>query len=258
MHLVVPRKLADFALCSQRWLYWLVPLMLVGWLCAYYLRVQMASYELIYIQYERLFFWLEKLLRALAVLSWSITLVALFVSRKTATRVGTAKVLLLVALAGGVLLGAFAISFSSYSAPALDRKAMVNAVGQRLLTCTRIGQPVLPDAQLWQDALDRCNYDKTSYRFTDHLPGQTHVALNKSVSGRQLDELPDDMVVLFEAYGDRNLNAGLELARKQRQTTRYYEEFIFVYLANGHVYPYLFDRDAIADAELGAFRKVQW
>ncbi|MHC4158649.1 MAG: hypothetical protein ACYSSO_06180 [Planctomycetota bacterium] len=105
----------------------------------------------------------------------------------------------------------------------------------------------LPDAERWCDILmeqDK-NLTKESFRHPKadelRLKGDCNFAFNKNLSGKKLSEIADDVVLIFGADGDWNLNGGRELLK-----TRYRKDgCIAMLFANGKTYPYWFSKDAV-------------
>ncbi len=75
--------------------------------------------------------------------------------------------------------------------------------------------------------------EKFSYIF--NFKGQCQFAFNKNLSGMRLDDIPEDVVLIFEADGAWNLNGTSELLK-----TRYGEDYVSVYYPNGKVHDYWF------------------
>ena len=70
----------------------------------------------------------------------------------------------------------------------------------------------LPDAQRWSDILIEEDWLYPEY-FVD---GKTKYAMNINASGMKVSDLPEDMVLLFEAKGPKNLSGGPELIMTQK------------------------------------------
>ena len=70
----------------------------------------------------------------------------------------------------------------------------------------------LPDASQWTDLLI-----EQDILWPEYLEdGQTRYAMNINASGMNLNNLPKDMVLLFEAKGPKNLCGGPELIQSQK------------------------------------------
>lgn len=93
----------------------------------------------------------------------------------------------------------------------------------------------LPTSTRWCDLL--MEYDKKISKSTFKCPAGKrevcHYAFNKSLDGLSLDDIPDNVAILFEAEGDWNLAGGIELVKK-----RHGDGLLFnVLFSDGHVIP---------------------
>ncbi|MHC4386307.1 MAG: hypothetical protein ACYTEU_00870 [Planctomycetota bacterium] len=70
----------------------------------------------------------------------------------------------------------------------------------------------LPDATKWCDVLIEEDWLYPEYV----VNGQVKHAMNINASGMKVHELPEDMVLLFEAKGPKNLSGGPELIKTQK------------------------------------------
>lgn len=99
---------------------------------------------------------------------------------------------------------------------------------------------------------DKTNFSLHSASWTDELlkldstlefdhpmvePTKFDIAFNSNLSGRNLNEVPDDVVLFFESSGGKNLSGGLELLYKRKGTPT------FIMLANGDVHQYIFRKE---------------
>lgn len=100
----------------------------------------------------------------------------------------------------------------------------------------------LPEADRWCDIL--MEYDKSlireDFKNPEILEGDCDIAFNKHLSGLKLSDVPGDVVLLFSANGEWNLNGGEELFRSSfRKNKDLY--FKYIILANGEIEPFMFD-----------------
>ncbi len=105
----------------------------------------------------------------------------------------------------------------------------------------------LPDPNTWCDQLlvDGQGLTKESFlnprRERLGLKGECHFAFNANLDGKRLADIPDDVVLLFEADGGWNLNGGAELL-----STRYKENgYVAIIFADGSKSDYWFYENAV-------------
>lgn len=109
----------------------------------------------------------------------------------------------------------------------------------------------LPDANKWCDLLLEHNKNLTKENFKHPQPeifgdifdfkGEIQFAYNKNLSGMRFRDIPDDVVLLFEADGDWNLNGTGELLQ-----TRYSEKgFIYMLFVDLTTANYWYYKEAI-------------
>ena len=124
-------------------------------------------------------------------------------------------------------------------------------LGKELVNYAKDNNDCLPAADKWCDALMEYNGNLTKENFKHPQPeifkdffdfkGQCQFAFNKNLSRVRLSEIPDDVVLLFEADGDWNLNGTSELLR-----TRYREQgYITILFANQTTGIYWFYKNAV-------------
>ena len=98
-------------------------------------------------------------------------------------------------------------------------------LGKELIRYAKVHEGCLPVAERWCDLLIEHNQNLTEEDFRHPKPGifrlkgESHFAFNKNLSGMRLADIPDDVVLIFEADGDWNLNGTGELLK-----TRYREK----------------------------------
>jgi hypothetical protein len=133
-------------------------------------------------------------------------------------------------------------------------------LGKELLAYANDHNGCLPVADKWCDELMEYNPElskenfmhpqhpklpKENYKFTppDNFPdifdfkGQCQFAFNKNISGMLLADIPSDVVLLFEADGDWNLN-GTEELLKTRYREHGYITILFVDQTTGNYWFY--------------------
>ena len=101
----------------------------------------------------------------------------------------------------------------------------LEVLGKELIRYAKVHEGCLPVAERWCDLLIEHNQNLTEEDFRHPKPGifrlkgESHFAFNKNLSGMRLADIPDDVVLIFEADGDWNLNGTGELLK-----TRYREK----------------------------------
>ena len=106
---------------------------------------------------------------------------------------------------------------------------------------------ILPDASSWCDNLMNDAPTLTVENFRHPQPNliklkhECHIAFNNNLSGKSLDDLPGDVVLLFEADGEWNLNGtGLLL------TSPYGEKrFVRILFVDGSTANYWYDQKGV-------------
>lgn len=118
---------------------------------------------------------------------------------------------------------------------------------QALLKYAKDNNGFLPNADNWCDELLRNNPDlKTdNFKFPKperyNLKGDCQFAFNRNLSGKRLKDIPGNVVLLFEADGDWNLNGTSELLQ-----TRYEKNgYITMLFVDKSIADYWYDMKAI-------------
>lgn len=109
-------------------------------------------------------------------------------------------------------------------------------LGKALIKYAEDHNGYLPVADQWCDLLMGDNRNLTDDNFRHPrgqelgLVGTCHFAFNKNLSNLRLADIPDDVVLIFEADGDWNLSGAGELLRSRRTTVRaeFYVDVLFV------------------------------
>lgn len=91
--------------------------------------------------------------------------------------------------------------------------------------------------------------------------GLNHLAFNRNLSGLRLIDIPDNVVLVFEAAGDWNLNGGEELLKKDVRSG-----YVYMFLADGRTIKYRISDGALAEFisepdKFSSFKsqdKIQW
>lgn len=121
----------------------------------------------------------------------------------------------------------------------------------------------LPISDRWCDLLLKHNQSLTSENLKHpladilDLTGQCHVAFNKNLSGLRLSEIPEDVVLLFEADGDWNLTGTSESFKKRLS----YGGVASVLFTDGSIKSYLYTNGTIIMAispEKSIQRELRW
>lgn len=106
---------------------------------------------------------------------------------------------------------------------------------------------ILPDANSWCDSLMSQNPILTRENFRHpkadllKLKGQCHIAFNSNLSGKFLADVPDDVVLLFEADGEWNLNGTGSLLRNPYGEAK----FLSILWIDGSTVDYWYDQKGI-------------
>jgi hypothetical protein len=115
-------------------------------------------------------------------------------------------------------------------------KHQIKILGEALIKYANNHDGYLPDAEQWCDALlkDSNTLKKDDFRhpkFEELGLGTCNFAFNKNVSNMRLSDIPNDMILIFEADGSWNLAGGPELLQ-----TRYrYFGCLNMFLVNGDI-----------------------
>ncbi|MEN8128518.1 MAG: hypothetical protein ABFR90_12060 [Planctomycetota bacterium] len=94
----------------------------------------------------------------------------------------------------------------------VDRGGNLKALCTSFMCYAGDNNDTLPDAKQWSDLLIEGDWLYPEY-FVD---GKTRYAMNINASGMKINDLPNDMVLLFEAKGPKNLSGGPELIMAQK------------------------------------------
>jgi len=114
-------------------------------------------------------------------------------------------------------------------------------IGKVLIEYSENNNGYLPEANRWCDLLKESNrsISKNSFRHTLGTYTKYHSAFNKNLSSLRLTNVPNDIVLLFTAEGDWNLNGAEKLLQETKGLDTY------VLLVNGEVYSYNFEKNGI-------------
>lgn len=127
-------------------------------------------------------------------------------------------------------------------------------LGKSIVKYTEDHNGYLPVAEKWCDLLMEHNKNLTNNNFRHPRPerfkdmdiykfnGECQFAFNKNLSGMRLAEIPGDVVLIFEADGNWNLNGGSELLK-----TRYRDKHssIAILSVGGTIERYWYSKEAI-------------
>lgn len=112
----------------------------------------------------------------------------------------------------------------------LASRANLELLGEKIKQYAKEHGGKLPDATRWCDMLTE-NY-KELLRDNFINPKETnnvcHFAFNNNISGSLLDDLPEEVVLLFEAKGKWNLNGNSDLVRKRGSERKWLIGVLFV------------------------------
>jgi hypothetical protein len=114
------------------------------------------------------------------------------------------------------------IGFNAISERAGERKyagyKRLIKLHESLLEYSRKHKGYLPNANNWCDLLLNNDNNLSKEDFVNPYIGEfeCNFAFNKNLSGLKLSEMPKNIVLLFEADGDWNLNGGPELLKERK------------------------------------------
>jgi hypothetical protein len=120
-------------------------------------------------------------------------------------------------------------------------------LGEALKKYAQSHNGILPDANSWCDSLMNQDLRLTAENFRHPQPdllklkGQCHIAFNNNLSGKSLDDLPGDVVLLFEADGEWNLNGTGSLLSKPYGEAK----FLSILWVDGSTVDYWYDQKGI-------------
>jgi len=106
---------------------------------------------------------------------------------------------------------------------------------------------ILPDANSWCDRLMDSDPTLTKENFRHPKPdllrlkNEYHIAFNRNLSGKSWDELPGDIVLLFEVDGHWNLNGTGRLLRKPYGE----KKFLRILFIDGSTANYWYDQKGV-------------
>ena len=125
----------------------------------------------------------------------------------------------------------------------------------------------LPSADRWCDLLIEYDKSLTKDSFKHPKIDGAVIAFNKNLSGKKLEDLPDDIVLLFVAYGGWNLSGDKELfyQREIELNTREYSNeeiekkpcFPDLLFLNGRIVYYWFGK-GYRDHSQADFKPLRW
>ena len=99
-----------------------------------------------------------------------------------------------------------------YCYQVIDRGGNLKALCTSFMCYANDNNDYLPDAKRWSDIL----IEEDWLYPENFVDGKTRYAMNINASGMKASDLPEDMVLLFEARGPKNLSGGLELIKAQK------------------------------------------
>lgn len=111
----------------------------------------------------------------------------------------------------------------------------LRVLGKSLKQYTKTHNGYLPDANSWCDQLLadkelRLTIENFSHPKKEELgfKGKIQFAFNKNLGGKRLADIPGDVVLIFEADGDWNLNGSAELFQTRYKNEHSYITIFFV------------------------------
>jgi len=140
--------------------------------------------------------------------------------------------------------------FYKYQSAGNQGRQFIMAIGDEIMEYANNNNYHLPPAENWSDLL--VHLDNDIYEDTFMVAGyfENNFAFNKYISGKKVDGLPHNIVVIFEADGNYNLSGGSELIREKRAKDKYFlrkkDIFIYVYFKDGTIAKYRIFDNAIS------------
>jgi len=131
-------------------------------------------------------------------------------------------------------------------------------LGKTIIRYAEDNEGVLPVADQWCDILMQYdkNLSKNDFRRPFLVNSGCAFAFNSNVQGLKLTDVPDTVVLVFEAQGDWNLSGGAELLKKGD------ELYPYLLLASGDIHEYYDARGGIvrwdADKKKDIVESVRW
>jgi len=180
------------------------------------------------------------------------------IARNWKTRKVYAIVELLVLLLAGYIL--FEITLFSYFRCRTRNSITFNAVYRMKYLSDAINEYALKNSHM-PDADDWCNsligyplagslrVTKSCFYIIGNPDIECNYAFNENLDGLPLDEIKDNVVLLFEADGKLNLTGGPELISKKRIKDKYFfskQRFIYILFVDGMIVKYRLHDGAVA------------
>lgn len=117
------------------------------------------------------------------------------------------------------------------------KNVMGTYLGMTVVEYAKANNGYFPDANQWCDLLIKQDekLSKNYFRYPSSRPGIYNYAYNQNLSGLHIDNIKNNMVLIFEAKGGWNLAGTEELLEK----TPVDRQYVYVYFTdNNAVYPY--------------------
>lgn len=130
-------------------------------------------------------------------------------------------------------------------------------LGRETIRYSEVNGGQLPHAEEWCDLLLRHNPSLSRDDFRHpradwlDLKGECHFAYNKNLSGLQVADIPNDVVLIYEADGDWNLNGGAGLLKTRASA----QVYVGIFFAGGDVGNYWFYGNGVRKRDLPGRRR---
>jgi hypothetical protein len=206
------------------------------------------------------------LLSLLAFLLAIISLVVIAIRRnKVKGWTWSVTSLLVLCPIGLALGGSLLISLRRYEQQVVNMSVEnLCLLGRETIRYTKDNGGQLPRADEWCDLLLRQNPSLSRDDFRHpradwlELKGECHFAFNKKLSGLQVADIPNDVVLIYEADGDWNLNGGAGLLKRGAAT----RIRVGIFFTGGDVGNYWFYRNGVRKRDLpgrrAQYESIRW
>ena len=140
--------------------------------------------------------------------------------------------------------------FYTYNSACNQGRVFIKTIGDSLIKHATDNNSCLLPQEKWSDILLRWDKNISPYLFSVAGGCESNFAFNNNIAGININNLPDNMVVVFEADGNFNLSGGKELVFEKRAKDRLFlrekDVFIYIYFRDGTVAKYRMSDNAIS------------
>ena len=137
------------------------------------------------------------------------------------------------------------------------RRATLFGLARYVHDYSNVNNGKLPDADSWTD--DLIELEELSflvdpkYLYQREKEHRCYYAFNKNLSGLKIDELPNDIVLFFQAKGDLNLSGSHDLIDSWQGES----DYIYVILLNDKIQKYWYDISKCKEKPGGQYDNVE-